>query len=121
MKQNNLGRHVTPEKIERNGESGLNIWWSDGSSREYTVYELRNGCPCATCREKKRAKELEHVTDKPKSLPILSAAELQPLKIVRMLPVGNYAYNIAFTDGHDSGIFTFDLLLQLGRSPGEKR
>jgi DUF971 family protein len=31
-----------------------------------------------------------------------------------MRPVGNYAYNIAFSDGHDSGIFTFDHLFQLG-------
>lgn len=114
-----MGSQVTPEKIERKGDSGLNIWWSDGSRREYSVYELRNGCPCATCREKKRAKENEQAAGKPKGLPILSAAELQPLRIVRMLPVGNYAYNIAFTDGHDSGIFTFDLLQELGHLDGE--
>jgi DUF971 family protein len=31
-----------------------------------------------------------------------------------MTPVGQYAYNIAFTDGHDTGIYPFDLLLRLG-------
>ena len=45
---------------------------------------------------------------------ILSAAETQPLKINGMKPVGNYAYSIAFSDGHDTGIFTFDLLRTLG-------
>lgn len=31
-----------------------------------------------------------------------------------MRPVGNYAYSILFSDGHDSGIFTFEFLLSLG-------
>ena len=31
-----------------------------------------------------------------------------------MKPVGNYAYTVAFSDGHNTGIFSFDLLLQLG-------
>jgi DUF971 family protein len=31
-----------------------------------------------------------------------------------MEPVGNYAYSIHFSDGHDTGIFTFEFLRQLG-------
>jgi DUF971 family protein len=31
-----------------------------------------------------------------------------------MKPVGNYAYTIAFSDGHDTGIYTFELLRELG-------
>jgi DUF971 family protein len=53
-----------------------------------------------------------------RSLPVLSATETAPLAIVTMRPVGNYAYNIAFSDGHDSGIFTLDLLLRLGSPSG---
>ncbi len=49
-------------------------------------------------------------------LPVLSMAEAQPLRIDGMRPVGNYAYNIAFSDGHDSGIFTFDYLRELGQA-----
>lgn len=111
---------VIPEKIQRLGDNGLSIWWSDGSRRDYSASELRNGCPCATCREKERAKSNEQAAGRPKGLPILTAAELKPLHIVRMLPIGNYAYSVAFTDGHDSGIFTFDLLLQLGRESTDK-
>lgn len=105
---------VVPEKIERWGENGLIVTWSDRSKRRYSAVQLRDGCPCATCREKQRAKQQEVEKGRPMSLPILSAAELQPLKILRMVPLGNYAYNIAFSDGHDSGIFTFELLRQLG-------
>ena len=89
----------------------LRIDWSDGFSRLYRVKQLREACPCATCREKHSQPE------KPaelRSLPILSDAQLQPLKIVKMQPLGNYAYNIAFSDGHDSGICTFELLRELG-------
>jgi DUF971 family protein len=28
--------------------------------------------------------------------------------------VGNYAYSIAFSDGHDTGIFTLEFLRELG-------
>lgn len=105
-----------PEAIQREGEFGLAITWSDGQLLKYTAVKLRDGCPCATCKEKQRAKELERekMGGKILKLPVLSAGELQPLRILRMQPVGNYAYNIAFSDGHDSGIFTFELLRELG-------
>ncbi len=41
--------------------------------------------------------------------------EARPTTIERKRPVGNYAYNIAFSDGHDSGIYTFEFLFELGR------
>ena len=31
-----------------------------------------------------------------------------------MKPMGNYAYGIAFNDGHSSGIYSLDLLRKLG-------
>jgi DUF971 family protein len=105
---------VVPEKIERWGENGLVILWSDRAQRRYSAVQLRDGCPCATCREKQRAKQQEAESARRPTLPVLSAAELQPLKILRMVPLGNYAYNVAFSDGHDSGIYTFELLRQLG-------
>jgi DUF971 family protein len=112
---------VVPESIERSGENSLAIGWSDRSRRIYTARELRDACPCATCREKTRAKESEAQGGRPKTLPVLTAAELQPLTILRMMPLGNYAYNIAFSDGHDSGIFTFELLRSLGREAPERQ
>jgi DUF971 family protein len=32
-----------------------------------------------------------------------------------MSPVGNYAYAIAFSDGHDTGIYTIEYLRELGQ------
>lgn len=108
---------VRPIGLERSesdssaAEAALRIRWSDGRETVATVAKLRAVCPCATCREKKKKAETD--TAKPMLLPVLSVAETQPLRIEGMRPVGNYAYNIAFSDGHDSGIFTFDMLLNL--------
>src|SRR5258708_3479888 len=97
-----------PTNIELRGETKLAITWDDGRVREYTIRELREKCPCATCREKR---------DKPAPavlLPVLSAAETRPLKIASLNPVGNYAYSIGFSDGHDTGIYTLDFLREIG-------
>ncbi len=48
------------------------------------------------------------------SLTVLSPAEAKPLALTSMKPVGNYAYAVEFSDGHDTGIYTFDLLRELG-------
>lgn len=98
-----------PTKLELAGADRLRITWSDGQIREYTIRELREKCPCATCREKRRAPPPPL-----NMLPVLSAAETQPLRIVGMKPTGNYAYSIDFSDGHDTGIFTLESLRELG-------
>jgi len=37
------------------------------------------------------------------------------VKIARLEPVGNYAVRIVFDDGHDSGLYSWDFLAELGR------
>ncbi len=105
-----LPNDLTPLSIKREGESAIQIGWNDGSVSQWTADQLRKACPCATCREKKRGQEAEPAEDKPMMLPVLSAAEAQPLRIESMNPVGSYAYAIAFSDGHSSGIYPFSTL-----------
>ncbi len=94
----------------------IEIQWDDGQMTRWTAGQLRSACPCATCREKKRAGESNDdradELESPKSLglPVLSAAEARPLAIESMRPVGNYAYNISFSDGHSSGLFQLAML-----------
>ena len=38
------------------------------------------------------------------------------VKIERLEPVGNYAVRIIFDDGHDSGLYSWDFLAELGRN-----
>jgi len=101
---------ATPVKMSLNEAQQLLIDWSDGEQRMYTVRELRENCPCATCREKRAQPPAPAPL-----LQVLSPAEAQPLKIQGMRPVGNYAYSIDFSDGHDTGIYTLEFLKELGR------
>jgi DUF971 family protein len=106
---------VLPQRIDRDGEAAIVISWTDGRTTRWTASELRSRCPCATCREKKRAAEREGdaaESSQPAGLPVLSAAEARPLSITSMRPVGSYAYNIGFSDGHSSGLFQMGLLYE---------
>ena len=104
---------IYPTKIEILSGNRLAIEWSDGQRREYPFSELRDRCPCATCREKRSA------AAPPSLLPVLKMEEARPLKIMGMKPVGHYAYSIEFSDGHDTGIYTFELLRELGQEAKE--
>lgn len=99
---------LQPAELKLLSPERLQIVWSDGQVREYSVRELRENCPCATCIEKRSR-------DQPQPLlNILRVEETQPLRIVRMQPTGNYAYGLQFSDGHDTGIFTIEHLRSLG-------
>jgi DUF971 family protein len=97
-----------PTKLSLNNQGDLIIGWSDDKTRVYRVAVLRDNCPCATCREKRKEEPSTQL------LPVLSVEETQPMKITEMKPVGSYAYGITFSDGHDSGIYTLEHLFDLG-------
>lgn len=102
---------IQPTNLRLTDAGHLRIEWSDGEVREYAVRELRDACPCATCREKRSAGPPPAT-----ELPILSLEEARPLAITAMKPVGNYAYGISFSDGHNTGIYTLESLHELGRA-----
>ena len=96
----------SPVSLRSDGDALL-IEWSDGVTHRLTWELLRTGCPCATCRTK---------TDEPPALlPVLKPEEAQPVRATAVTPIGNYAYSIRFNDGHDTGIYTLEYLLALGR------
>ena len=78
----------------------LEISWQDGCISHYRDVDLRRACRCTTCRQ------------------IISRGDViscpEDIKIASMAPVGFYAIQICFSDGHDRGIFPWDYLRQLG-------
>jgi DUF971 family protein len=106
-----------PTELRRVAANEIEIAWSDGATLRYRAQLLRDACPCATCREHRGEGGMEKLSGPPQSLglPVLSAAEARPLTIDNLRPVGNYAYNIAFSDGHRSGLFTLELLRRIGQ------
>lgn len=47
-------------------------------------------------------------------------ARKRHVKIESLEPVGNYATRIHFDDGHDTGLFSWDYLYQLGREHDQR-
>jgi DUF971 family protein len=103
---------MLPVALKKTENRNLTIEWDDKTVQEIPFRVLRDACLCAVCNAK-REKELKNPAPK-STLNILSAAEVAPLDIVKMHPVGNYAYNIHFSDGHSTGIYTFEMLRGIG-------
>jgi DUF971 family protein len=82
----------------------LRITWLDGHTSAYPLVWLRGNCPCATCREERRANALNvnelHLMSGPLPSAEIVAAEL----------VGHYAVRFTWADGHNTGIYTFSAL-----------
>ena len=106
---------VPPSEITRLGKSGLKITWSDGLDCSLTAKALRTNCPCAQCREERgdasHAKPLG--ASKPAMLKVIEHSQEEQLALSSIWAVGNYALGMRWGDGHDSGIYTYELLRQL--------
>jgi len=90
---------IKPVEIGRVNEYDLKIVWKDGLEIVYPARELRLACPCALC--------IEEMTGKPLIEEDKIPADVHPQKI-RL--VGNYAISIDWSDGHNTGIYTFERL-----------
>jgi len=109
-----MSNSVSPVSLKNDGEA-LVIQWSDGVMHRLPWKLLRDSCPCATCRMQHSAPPAPAAPPAPKPLlSVLSLAEARPLAPVSVRPVGNYAYSIAFSDGHNTGIYPLELLRELG-------
>jgi DUF971 family protein len=98
----------TPREIAptEDGER-LRIRWADGETTELVPRFLRLKCPCAGC--------VEEMTGRPLLDPSTVPAEVYPLEIRYM---GRYALHFQWSDGHASGIYSFQLLRELASDGG---
>ncbi|MDW8308319.1 MAG: DUF971 domain-containing protein [Verrucomicrobiales bacterium] len=85
----------------------LAIKWDDGSESFIPFEKLRRACPCAGCQgEVDILGQLHKGPERP--LPPTA------FHLVRLTPVGGYALQPVWADGHASGLFSFDYLKRLG-------
>ncbi len=98
-----------PTSLKSEGENLL-IAWDDGLVHRLPWRFIREQCPCATCRAERE--KPQPVEDNP--LNILKPEEAQPTRPVDVRPIGNYAYGIEFSDGHNTGIYSLEYLRFLG-------
>ena len=102
-----------PEHIAISKSKGVKIDWKDGHHSEYGLTWLRDKCPCATCTGAHGTPPREPETGKP-AAPANPFPMYKPaLKMLGVEPVGNYAIRINWSDGHNTGIYSYDHLRRI--------
>jgi DUF971 family protein len=91
----------------------VRVRWQDGHESVYSFDLLRKECPCAVCNDQRR-----HPAP-PGGLtllsgPVVRAGEIQATEVK---PVGRYAINFVWSDGHDSGIYSYSFLREVCPCP----
>ena len=97
---------LQPTGLTQDGPDVLVIDWDDGLQQRLAVRDLRLACRCAEC--------VDEWTSEPLLDPESVAPGVRPLRIE---PVGRYGIQVHWSDGHSTGITTFDTLRSLAR-PG---
>ena len=96
------GAAIEPREIKQDGDAGLRITWADNRVSNYTAAELRRVCPCAQCVNEWTGQRV-----------LRPEAVSEELTIENLSVVGRYALNFVWSDGHDTGIYSFRYLREL--------
>ena len=92
-----------PEHIAISKSKGIKIDWKDGHRSEYGLSYLRDRCPCAACTGAHGTPPAQGGSaDNP--FPMFKPA----LRMLGVEAVGNYAIRINWSDGHNSGIYSYE-------------
>jgi len=92
-----------PDEL-RLGEDGhrLTVRYAGGASHSFTAEFLRVESPSAEVKGHGPGQEV-------------TVAGKRDVKITRIEPVGNYAVRLIFSDGHSTGLYSWDHIDHLGR------
>lgn len=89
-------------------DQALTITWDDGLISVYPIAHLRRMSPSADMRELRKSMAKNPLTILPDSM-----GSSGRLTATGAEMIGNYAIKIAFSDGHDTGIYTWDYLREI--------
>ena len=96
-------------KVHVTTGAGVDITWSDGHASHYDFTYLREQCPCALCNDERIRKGAVAGVASGGGTAVLPMFKPKP-KARAAAAVGNYAIQMEFTDGHSTGIYSFDHL-----------
>jgi DUF971 family protein len=100
-----------PEHIAISKSKGIKIDWKDGHTSDYGIVYLRDKCPCATCAGTHGTPPRAPEADNPFQM-------FKPaLKMLGVEAVGNYAIRIEWSDGHNSGIYSWEHFRRICQCP----
>jgi len=96
-----------PKRIHVDRQAGFfEIAWDDADGR-IALSEMRRACPCALCDDL-RAQQTQI-----SGLHMIADAEMPSAVLTQVIAVGNYAVQLRWEDGHDTGIYTYSYLREL--------
>ena len=93
---------VEPTQITEESAREISIKWSDDAETVYHAPQLRRACPCAACVNEWTGEKI-----------LKDESVAEDLNFSSISIVGRYALNFNFSDGHGSGIYTFQYLRKL--------
>ncbi len=100
-----------PAHLELERSRGLTVRWPDGGSSFYPIDYLRRMSPSAEARTLR-----EQLARNPLTVLPQSASDGRPLTALDAELVGNYAVRIRFSDGHDTGLYSWEYLRRIDPS-----
>ena len=100
---------LEPKNIQLIGEE-LAIQWSDGVESYLPLEQLRRACPCAACGGEPDV--LGNI-----ARPDVSYSD-KSFMLAGFQIVGGYAVQPRWTDGHDTGLYSFTYLRRLSEASG---
>ena len=90
--------------------------WADGSKSFFPIEYLRAKSPSAEMQQLRDQMEKNPLT----VLPASRADHEGPLRAVSAERVGNYALRIEFSDGHRTGLYSWDYLRRIDPGTGQE-
>ena len=96
------GPIVRPTDLNFDNDGNLLIRWDDGKESRFAPRWLRARCPCAGC------------VDEWSGQRTVGEAQVKPdVRAQNLEPVGRYAVRVDWSDGHNSGIWSWEYLLEM--------
>jgi ATP-binding protein involved in chromosome partitioning len=96
-------RPAVPAAIAVSPPGTVTVTWRDGRVDAHRARDLRLRCPCAHCVHETTGTPLLDPTTVPADLAAIDSR-----------PVGNYATQFLWSDGHRTGLYTHEVLRGLG-------
>lgn len=97
-----------PKHLDLKRDRALTVQWSDGRVSIYPIAYLRKMSPSADARELR-----EQMKKNPLTVLPASASDEGPITAEQIELVGNYAARIVFSDGHNTGIYSWEYLREI--------
>ncbi|MCE9591765.1 MAG: DUF971 domain-containing protein [Planctomycetes bacterium] len=107
-------REQRPKHLDVKKDQGLTVHWQDGTTSFYPIAYLRKLSPSADAKLLR-----EEMARNPLTVLPASASSGQPLTATGAELVGNYAIRVLFSDGHDTGIYSWDYLREIDPNRAE--